>query len=122
LTERSPSSKNKNEKNKEEKNFSLPCRNRYVVLTNADSNSPETKKIVDKKSRSNCFQSKNQSSVRALNPTAEISQERVKIIAAVRRALKRKKHFKSSSRAIGETSGQLRLENLADSEDLASRD
>jgi DNA-binding HxlR family transcriptional regulator len=45
-----------------------------------------------------------------------------KIIAIVERTLKRKKFFKSLSRDIDKISNMLRLENVADNEDFASRE
>jgi hypothetical protein len=54
-----------------------------------------------------------------LNSTAKIFQKKMKIVTIVRRTLKRKKSFKSSSREIDETSKQLWLKNVANNEDLA---
>ncbi len=48
--------------------------------------------------------------------------KREKIVATVKKALKRKKSFKSLSRDIDKISNKLRLENVADNEDLASRE
>jgi hypothetical protein len=44
-----------------------------------------------------------------------------KIVAIVEKAFKKKNFFKSLSRNIDKTSNMLRLENVADNEDLASR-
>jgi hypothetical protein len=93
-------------------------------LSNADSNSSETFETIDETSKSNCFTKNN------LEKDAEISVvknaqnflKKKKIVATVKRTLKRKKFFKSSSRDIEKISRTLRLENVADNEDLASRD
>jgi hypothetical protein len=93
-------------------------------LSNADNNSSKTLKTIDEKSKSNCFASNN------LEISAEISVvknaqnflKRKKIVATVKRALKRKKFFKSSSRDIEKISKKFRLEIVANSEDLASKD
>jgi hypothetical protein len=45
-----------------------------------------------------------------------------KIVATVERILKKKKFFKSLSRDIDKISNTLRLENVADNEDFASRE
>ncbi len=93
-------------------------------MSNADNNSSKTLKTIDEKSKSNCFASNN------LEISAEISVvknaqnflKRKKIVATVKRALKRKKFFKSSSRDIEKISKKFRLEIVANSEDLASKD
>jgi hypothetical protein len=113
-------------KNVKKKNtyFSQSTSHRQFVLSSADSNSSETLKTVDEKSKSNCFASN------SLEISAEISivknaqnfLKKEKIVATVRRILKRKKFFKSSSRDIEEISKKLRLENVANNEDFASRD
>jgi acyl-coenzyme A synthetase/AMP-(fatty) acid ligase len=74
-------------------------------------------------SKSNCFAS-NDSANCAKSSVAKNVQnflKKKKIIAIVEKALKRKKSFKSLSRDIDKFSNTLRLENVADSEDLAFR-
>jgi hypothetical protein len=94
------------------------------ALSRADSNRSKTLKTVDEKSKSNCFANN------SFEISAEISivknaqnfLKKKKIVATVKRVLKRKKSFKSSSRDIEKISRKLRLENVANDEDLASRD
>ncbi len=60
---------------KRKKNY-LSCRNRYIVLTKTNNNSTKTQKIIDKISKKNCFQNKNQNLARALNWIANILQKK----------------------------------------------
>ncbi len=115
--------KSKNEKSKK-KNFISSTNNRHVSLSNADSIASETFETVDEMSRSNCF-ANNDSANCAEFSVAKNAQnflKKKKIVATVERTLKRKKFFKSLSRDIDKSSNTLRLENVADSEDLASRE
>jgi hypothetical protein len=113
-------------KNEKEKRtyFSQSTSHRQFVLSKADNNRSKTLKTVDEKSKSNCFANNN------LEISAEISivknaqnfLKRKKIVATVKRILKKKKSFKSSFRDIEKISKKFRLENVANDEDLASRD
>jgi hypothetical protein len=116
--------KNKNAKRKKKNTyFFQSISHRHAVLSNADSNSSKTFETVNETSKNNCFARNN------LEKSAEISivknaqnfLKKEKIVATVKRTLKRKKSFKSSSRDIEKISRTLRLENVADYEDLASR-
>jgi hypothetical protein len=104
--------------------FFQSTNHRQFVLSNADNNSSEILKTIDEKSKSNCFANNN------LEISAEISiaknaqnfLKKKKIVAIVKRILKKKKFFKSSSRDIEKISKKLRLENVANNENLASKD
>jgi hypothetical protein len=122
LIESKDTFKSKNEKSKK-KNFTSSTSNRHVFLSSADSIASETFETVDEMSRSNCF-ANNDSANCAEFSVAKNAQnflKKEKIVATVERTLKRKKSFKSLSRDIDKFSSTLRLENVADSEDLASR-
>jgi hypothetical protein len=113
-------------KNEKKKNtyFFQSTNHRQFVLSNADNNSSKTLKTIDEKSKSNCFANNN------LEISAEISiaknaqnfLKKKKIVATVKKILKRKKSFKSSSQDIEKISKKLRLENVANNENLASKD
>ncbi len=93
-------------------------------MSKADNNRSKFLKTIDEKSRNNCFANNN------LEISAEISiaknaqnfLKKKKIVATVKRILKKKKFFKSSFRDIEKISRKLRLENVANDEDLASKD
>jgi hypothetical protein len=112
-------------KNEKKKNtyFFQSTNHRQLVLSNANNNSSKTLKIIDEKSKSNCFANKN------LEINAKISivknaqnfLKKKKIVATVKRILKKKKFFKSSFWDIEKISKKLRLENVANDENLASR-
>jgi hypothetical protein len=114
--------KSKNEKRKK-KYFSSSTNNRHVFLSNADSIASETFETVDEKSRSNCFANNDSTNCAEFSvvKNAQNFLKRKKIVATVEKTLKRKKLFKSLSRNIDKISSKLRLENVADNEDFASR-
>jgi hypothetical protein len=115
--------KSKNEKRKK-KYFFSSTRNRHVFSSNADSIASKTFETVDEMSRSNCF-ANNDSANCAKSSVVKNAQnflKKKKIVAIVERTLKRKKSFKSLSRDIDKISSRFRLENVADSEDLAFRE
>ncbi len=117
--------KNKNEKRKKKNTYFFQSINhRHAVLSNADSNSSKTFETVDEKSRSNCFTRNNfeKSAEISIVKNAQNFLKKKKIVATVKKALKKKKFFKSSSRDNEKISRKLRLENVANSEDLASKD
>jgi hypothetical protein len=115
--------KSKNEKNKK-KNFISSTSNRHVFLSNADSIASKTFETIDEMSRSNCFANNDSANCAefSIAKNAQNFLKKEKIVAIVERILKRKKSFKSLSRDIDKFSSTLRLENVADSEDLASRE
>ncbi len=114
--------KSKNEK-KKKKYFFSSTSNRHVSLSNADSIASETFETIDEMSRSNCFANNDSANCAEFSvvKNAQNFLKREKIVATVERALKRKKSFKSLSRDIDKISNRFRLENVADSEDLAFR-
>jgi hypothetical protein len=114
--------KNKNEKRKK-KYFSSSTSIRHVSLSNADSIASETFETIDEMSRSNCFASNDSANCAefSIAKNAQNFLKRKKIVATVERILKKKKFFKSLSRNIDKISNMLRFENVADSEDFASR-
>jgi hypothetical protein len=117
--------KNKNEKRKKKNTYFFQSTNhRFTTLSNADSNSSETFETIDETSRSNCFTRNNfeKDAEISIVKNAQNFLKKEKIVATVKRTLKRKKSFKSSSRDIEKISKTLRLENVANSENLASRD
>jgi hypothetical protein len=114
--------KSKNEKRKK-KHFFTSINNRHVFLSNANNIASKTFETVDEMSRNNCF-ANNDSANCAKFSVAKNAQnflKRKKIIAIVEKALKRKKFFKLLSWDIDKISSMLRLENVADNEDLAFR-
>jgi hypothetical protein len=115
--------KSKNEK-KKKKYFSLSTSNRHVFLSNANNIASETFETIDEMSKSNCFASNDSANCAKFSivKNAQNFLKKKKIVAIVKRTLKRKKSFKSLSRDIDKISNMLRLENVADSEDLASRE
>ncbi len=114
--------KSKNEK-KKKKYFSSSTSNRHVFLSNANSIASKTFETVDEMSRSNCFANNDSANCAefSIAKNAQNFLKKEKIVAIVERTLKRKKILKSLSRDIDKISSMLRLENVADSEDLASR-
>jgi hypothetical protein len=115
--------KSKNEKRKK-KYFSSSTSNRHVSLSNADSIASKTFETIDEMSKSNCFASNDSANCAKFSivKNAQNFLKKKKIVATVERILKRKKFFKSLFRDIDKILSMLRLENVADSEDLASRE
>jgi hypothetical protein len=111
-----------NEKRKK-KYFFSSTNNRHVFLSNADSIASETFETIDEMSKSNCFANNDSANCAEFSivKNAQNFLKKKKIIAIVERILKKKKFFKSLSRDIDKISNKLRLENVADNEDLASR-
>jgi hypothetical protein len=74
--------------------------------------------------KNNCFANNDSANCAefSIAKNAQNFLKREKIVATVKKALKRKKSFKSLSRDIDKISNKLRLENVADNEDLASRE
>jgi hypothetical protein len=74
-------------------------------------------------SKNNCFANNDSANCAksSIFKNAQNFLKKEKIVATVEKALKRKKFFKSLSRNIDKTSSMLRLENVADNENLASR-
>jgi hypothetical protein len=115
--------KSKNEK-KKRKYFFRSTNNRHVFLSNADSIASKTFETIDEMSRSNCFANNDSANCAEFSfvKNAQNFLKKKKIVAIIKRALKKKKHFKSLSRDIDKISNMLRLENVADNENLASRE
>jgi hypothetical protein len=89
-------------------------------LSNANSHSSKILETIDEMSRSNCLTRKNlekRAKISVVKNAQNFSKKK-KIVATVKKALK-KKSFKSSSRDIENISRKFRLENVANSEDLA---
>jgi hypothetical protein len=114
--------KSKNEK-KKKKYFFSSTSNRHVFLSNANSIASETFETIDEMSRSNCFANNDSANCAEFSivKNAQNFLKRKKIVATVERALKKKIFFKSLSRDIDKISNMLRLENVANNEDFASR-
>jgi hypothetical protein len=114
--------KSKNEKRKKKYFFSSTS-NRHVFLSNADSIASKTFETVDEMSKNNCFANNDSANCAEFSvvKNAQNFLKKKKIVATVKRVLKRKKSFKSLSRDIDKISSKFRLENVADSEELASR-
>ncbi len=112
----------KNEKKKNTYFFQSKIHRQFVLLS-ADSNSSKILKTIDEKSKNNCFENNNFeiSAEISIVKNAQNFLKKKKIVAVVKRILKKKKFFKSSSRNIEKISKKLRLENVANSEDLASK-
>jgi hypothetical protein len=114
--------KSKNEKRKK-KYFFASTSNRHVFLLNADSIASKTFKTIDEISRNNYFANNDSANCAefSIAKNAQNFLKKKKIVATVERILKKKKSFKSLSRNIDKISNMLRLENVADSENLAFR-
>jgi hypothetical protein len=114
--------KSKNEK-KKKKYFFSSINNRHVFLSNADNIASDTFETIDEMSKSNCFANNDSANCAKFSivKNAQNFLKKKKIVATVERILKRKKFFKSLSRDIDKISSMLRLENVADNEDLSSR-
>jgi C4-dicarboxylate-specific signal transduction histidine kinase len=123
LIESKSTLKSKNEK-KKKKYFFSSTNNRHVFLSNADSIASKTFETIDEKSKSNCFANNDLANCAEFSivKNAQNFLKKKKIVAIVERALKRKKYFKSLSRDIDKISNMLRLENVTNNEDLASRE
>jgi hypothetical protein len=113
----------KNEKEKKTYFFQSTS-HRQFVLSKANNNRSKILKTIDEKSKSNCFANNNLeiSAKISVVKNAQNFLKKEKIVATVKRILKRKKSFKSSSRDIEKISKKLRLENVANDKDFASKD
>jgi hypothetical protein len=113
-------------KNEKEKRtyFFQSTSHRQFVLSKTDNNRSKILKTVDEKSKNNCFASNNFeiSAKISIVKNAQNFLKRKKIVATVKRILKRKKSFKSSFRDIEKISKKFRLENVANNENLVSKD
>jgi hypothetical protein len=113
-------------KNEKKKNtyFFQSINHRQIVLSNANNNSSKTFETIDVTSKNNCFANNNfeKSANISIVKNARSFLKKKKIVATVKRILKKKKFFKSSSRDIEKISRTLRLENVANSENLVSKD
>jgi hypothetical protein len=117
--------KNKNEKKKKKNTYFFQSINhRHAVLSNADNNSSKILETVDETLKSNCFAKNNfeKDAKILIAKNAQNFLKKEKIIAIVKRILKKKKFFKSSFRNIEKISRTFRFENVANNEDLASKD
>jgi hypothetical protein len=96
---------------------------RQLVLSNADNNSSKTLKTINETSKNNYFASNNleKSAKISIVKNAQNFLMKKKIVATVKRILKKKKFFKSSFRDIEKISKKLRFENVANNEDLVSK-
>ncbi len=105
------------------KYFSSSINNRHVFLSNADSIASETFETIDEMSKSNCFANNDSANCAKFSIVKNVQNFLKKkiVVAFVKRTLKRKKSFKSLSRDIDKISTRFRLENVADSENLAFR-
>jgi hypothetical protein len=114
--------KSKNEKRKK-KYFFRSTNSRHVFLSNTNNIASETFKTIDEMSKNNCFANNDSTNCAkfSIAKNAQNFLKKEKIIAIVEKTLKRKKFFKSLSRVIDKISSMLRLENVADNENLASR-
>jgi hypothetical protein len=114
--------KSKNEK-KKKKYFSSSINNRHVFLSNENSIASKTFETIDEMSKSNCFANNDSANCAEFSIVKNVQNflKKKKIVATVEKILKRKKSFKSLSRDIDKISSMLRLENVANNEDLASR-
>jgi hypothetical protein len=108
---------------KKKKYFFSSTSNRYVFLSNANNIASKTFETIDEMSKSNCFANNDSANCAEFSivKNAQNFLKKTKIVAIVKRILKRKKSFKSLSRDIDKISSMLRLENVADNEDLAFR-
>jgi hypothetical protein len=114
--------KSKKEK-KKKKYFFSSTSNRYVFLSNANNIALKTFETIDEMSKSNCFANNDSTNCAKFSivKNAQNFLKKKKIVAIVERALKKKKSFKSLSWDIDKISNMLRLENVVNSEDFASR-
>jgi hypothetical protein len=103
--------------------FFQSTNHRQFALSKTDNNRSKTLKTIDEKSKSNCFANNNLeiSAKISVAKNAQNFLKKKKIVATVKRTLKRKKFFKSSSRDIEKISRKLRLENVANDEDFVSK-
>ncbi len=103
-------------KNEKKKNtyFFQSTTHRQFALSSADNNSSKNNYFAN-----NTFEISAEISI---VKNAQNFLKKKKIVAIVKRILKRKTFFKSSSRDIEKISRKLRLENVANNEDLASKD
>jgi hypothetical protein len=112
-------------KNKKKKNtyFFQSINHRHAILSNANSNSSKIFETINETSKNNCLTRNNLKKKTKISivKNAQNFLKRKKIVATVRRALKRKKSFNSSFRDIEKISRKLRLENVVNSEDSASK-
>jgi hypothetical protein len=95
-----------------------------IALSNANKNSSKTLKTIDETSKNNCFANNNleKSAKISIVKNAQNFLKKKKIVATVKKTLKRKKFFKSSFRDIKKISRTLRFENDANNENLVSKD
>ncbi len=114
--------KSKNEKKKKQY-FFLSINNRHLFLSNANIITSKTFETIDEMSRSNCFANNDSANCAEFSVVKNVQNflKKKKIVAIVKKTLKRKKSFKSLSRDIDKISKKLRLENVAESEDFAFR-
>jgi C4-dicarboxylate-specific signal transduction histidine kinase len=108
---------------KKKKYFFWSTNNRHVFLSNTDCIASKTFETIDEMSKNNCFANNDSTNCAEFSiiKNAQNFLKKKKIVATVERILKKKKSFKSLSRVIDKISNMLRLENVADSEDFASR-
>jgi hypothetical protein len=97
---------------------------RHAILSNANNNSSKIFKTIDETSKNNFFAKNNfeKSAKISIAKNAQNFLKRKKIVVIVKRILKKKNFFKSSSRDIEKISKTFRLENVANSEDFVSKD
>jgi hypothetical protein len=114
---------NKNEK-KKNTYFFQSTSHRYAVLSNANNNSSKILEIIDETSKNNCLTKNNfeKSAKISIVKNAQNFLKKKKIVAIVKRALKRKKFFKSSFQDIEKISKKFRFENIANNENLVLKD
>jgi hypothetical protein len=122
LIENKNALKSKNEK-KKNTYFYQSTSHRHAILSNANNNSSKTFEIIDETSKKNCLTKNNleKSAKISIAKNAQKFLKEKKIVAIVKKILKRKKSFKPSSRNIEKFSRTLRLENIANSEDFVSK-
>jgi hypothetical protein len=108
--------KNKNEK-KKNTYFFQSINHRHAILSNANNNSSKILETIDETSKSNCFTKNNfeKSAKISIVKNAQNFLKKEKIVAIVKRILKKKKDIEKISK-------KLRLENVANSENLVSKD
>jgi hypothetical protein len=114
----------KSKMKKKKKYFFSLTSNWHVFLSNADSIVSKTFETIDEISKSNCFASNDSANCAEFSivKNAQNFLKKKKIVATVEKILKRKKFFKSLFRDIDKISSMIRLENVADNEDFASRE
>jgi hypothetical protein len=101
----------------------LSINNRHLFLSNANIITSETFEIIDEMSKNNCFASNDSANCAKSSVVKNVQNflKEKKIVAIVKRILKRNFFLNHCLENIDKISKKLRFENVAESENLSSR-